>query len=264
MPALTISANWFLFPEPKPRAKLRLFCFPYAGGGAGIFHSWPRDLPERVELCAIQLPGRGNRWSEKVFTQMGPLVRDLAHALGPFLDDCPFAFFGHSLGGLIAFELTRELRCNLELIPVHLFVSGRRAPDLPDRSAPVQHLPDSELMEHLRRLNGTPPLLLENEELMSVMLPILRADFALCENYRYHEEAPLTCPLTVFGGGDDQEVTRQELMGWQRQSSGPFSCHLFAGDHFFLHSQKKPLLEALSVALDRQAPAPLKVTPGQP
>src|ERR1700674_5350722 len=189
--------SWFPFRKPDPDARLRLFCFPYAGAGALIFRSWSDALPSDVEVCPIQLPGRGTRLMERPFTQLTPLVEVLARALAPLLD-MPFAFFGHSLGALVSFELALRIRREYGRHPVRLLVSAARAPQFPHRRSPIHALPEKEFLAELRRLNGTPGELLDHQELMEIMLPLLRADFAVYETYSYSNETPLNCPISAF------------------------------------------------------------------
>ncbi len=196
---------WIAFRKPNPQARLRLFCFPYAGAGAAIFRTWSGRLPDHVEVCPVQFPGRGTRLMEKPFTQLLPLVETLAQVLIPLLDK-PFAFFGHSLGALVGFELARQIRSQSGVQPVRLFVSAARAPQVPHRDRPTYALPEGEFLEELRRLNGTPGELLENAELMQIMIPILRADFAVSQTYVYAAEPPLACGISSFGGVQDHRV----------------------------------------------------------
>jgi surfactin synthase thioesterase subunit len=237
------TASWIIRTKSQPR--LRLFCFPSAGGGASIFRLWSEKLPSQVEVCPIYLPGRENRLKEPLFTQLAPLVQTLAHALHPFMD-IPFAFFGHSMGALISFELARHLRRIHYPGPVQLFVSAHRAPQLPDSNSPLHDLPDPALIDALSRLGGTPQAVLQHTELMNVMLPILRADLTLCETYVYTAELPLDCPIAVFGGKQDSMVSTQELREWRHQTRSACTLHILPGDHFFLHSQQHLLLAALS------------------
>ena len=238
--------RWISFRKPDPNTQLRLFCFPYAGAGALIFRRWSDALPHEVEVCPIQLPGRGTRLTEPPFTKLSCLIEALARALVPLLDK-PFAFFGHSLGALIAFELAREIRRQHGLHPVRLFASAGRAPQIPHRAPPIHTLPDNEFLAELRRLNGTPRELLDHEELMEVMLPILRADFSLYETYLYSTEPPLNCPISAFGGLQDCRVSASDLEAWRSQTSASFSLRMFPGGHFFL---KEPLLlQAISQEL---------------
>ena len=182
------------------------------------------------------------------YPQLQPLVEAIAQALLPYLNQ-PFALFGHSMGGLISFELARLLRRQYNLSPEHLFVSGRCAPHILDPDSPIHALPDAEFIAELRRLNGTPEAVLQNQELMQLLLPILRADFAMLETYVYHSEPPLTCPITAFGGLQDVEVNSADLEAWQVQTIAPFLLQLFPGDHFFLHTAHSQLLKTISQQL---------------
>lgn len=241
---------WVKIFKPEPRARLRLFCFAYAGGSAQNFYSWPRELPATIELCAVQLPGRGGRMGEPPFTSMPTLVEAMLPALLPYFNK-PFAFFGHSMGAMISFELARQLRRETGREPLKLFVSGQRAPQLPRASAITYNLPEPEFLEELRRLNGTPREVLEHPELMSLLLSLLRADFELVQTYDYQPGAPLNCPISAFGGAQDVDIPRSELDAWREQTTAAFSLQMFPGDHFFLHSSQAMLLQRLSEHLQR-------------
>lgn len=191
--------TWVSWQSLNPQASLRLFCFPYAGGATLTFRTWPDSLPMALEVCPLELPGRGKRITSAPFTRLQLLVQAIAIALLPYLDK-PFAFFGHSMGGLVSFELARLLRKNYGKVPVHLFVSGYRAPQVPDPDPPIHDLPEPEFLEELRRLNGTPEIVLENTELMQMLLPALRADFAVIETYAYTPESPCLWWFTGSGG----------------------------------------------------------------
>jgi medium-chain acyl-[acyl-carrier-protein] hydrolase len=242
------SNAWVTCPQPNSDASLRLFCFPYAGGSALNFRGWANQLPVTVELCPIELPGRGLRMKEKPFARMLPLMQAIAPSLLPYLNQ-PFAFFGHSMGALVGFELARLLRRAYGCSPSHLFVSGRRAPQVPDSDPPIHTLPNSEFLQELRRLNGTPEAVLQNDELMQLLLPTLRADFAVLETYVYTPKPPLDCPITAFGGLQDPEVCCEVLEAWREQTRAAFSLHMFPGDHFFLHTAQSLLLQSLNQTL---------------
>ena len=244
MTAAAAFDSWIACRKPRPQARLRLFCFPYAGGGALIFRTWSDGLPADVEVCPIQLPGRGTRLMEPLFTQLSPLIQALAQALLPLLDK-PFAFFGHSLGALVSFELARQLRRQYGVQPVRLFVSASRAPQLPHRGLPIHTLPEGDFLAELHRLNGTPRAVLEHEELMQIALPVLRADFAVYETYVYSTELPLNCPISTFGGLRDRTVSQSDLEAWHEQTSVAFSLQMFPGDHFFLKTTQPLVLRAL-------------------
>jgi medium-chain acyl-[acyl-carrier-protein] hydrolase len=248
MTTTTAFDSWIACRKPNPQARLRLFCFPYAGTGASIFRTWSDGLPADVEVCPVQFPGRGTRLMETPFTQLSPLVDALAQALVPLLDK-PFAFFGHSLGALVGFELARQLRRQSGAQPVRLFVSADRAPQIPHRERPIHALPEGEFLVELRRLNGIPGKVLEEAELMQIMLPVLRADFAVYETYVHSTEPPLNCPISTFGGLQDHRVSRGDLEAWRDQTSGSFSLRMFPGDHFFWNTIQPLLLEVLSQEL---------------
>jgi medium-chain acyl-[acyl-carrier-protein] hydrolase len=244
------SANqWLTCSKANPQAQVRLFCFPYAGGGAQIYHKWHTGLPKSVEVCPVQLPGRGNRIMDPPYTQLMPLVRAVATAILPSLDK-PFIFFGHSMGAMIGFELTRLLRKHYALQPLHLFVSGRTAPQISVTDPLTYNLPEQEFLEDLHQLKGTPKELLENAELMQFMLPLLRADFEVCQTYSYVAGPPLTCPLTIFGGLQDEKIGYDNFAAWKEQTSNQFLLRMFPGDHFFINSAQSLLLETLSRELD--------------
>lgn len=243
---MTAANLWITCPQPNPQAALRLFCFPYAGGGTLSYRPWAEWLP-LVEVCPILLPGRERRLSEPALTEFPSLIAVLHGAMLAYLDK-PFACFGHSMGGLLAFELTHQLRQQGHL-PLHLFISGCRAPQLPDPEPLLHTLPDAEFLEELRRFNGTPDEVLANRELMALLLPTLRADFTATKTYRYSPLPPLSCPITVFGGLQDTTVTYDHLTAWQTQTIAAFSLQMLPGDHFFLNSNRASLMQAIAAKL---------------
>lgn len=245
-----ILGPWVSIFRPNPRARLRLFCFPYAGGASLIFRQWPDGLPTDVELCAVQLPGRGGRMRETPFKRMRPLVETLAEVLPPFFDR-PFAFFGHSMGATISFELARRLRRANAQGPSHLLVSGRQPPQAPYADRGTYSLSDAELIDELRQLNGTPSEVLEHAEMMQLLLPLLRADLELIQTYVYEPEPPLSCRISAFGGLRDEEADRDVLQQWAEQTTAEFSLEMFPGDHFFLHAYLPQLLQSISRLLQQ-------------
>lgn len=253
MKSRPITHTWIACSAPKPSAALRLFCFPYAGGGSVIFHHWGPELPASIEVCAVKLPGRENRLSEPPFARVGPLVQVLAHSLLPYMDR-PFAFFGHSLGGLISFELVHELLRRQLPVPVHLMVSAMRAPHIPAARPGMHDLPTPAFIDRLRDFQGTPEAILNNCALMDVLLPALRADFAIAETHTYAATAPLACPITVFGGLQDPLVSPEALRAWQFYTRHTFTMHTIPGRHFFINSARSEVLEKVVHTLMRHLP----------
>jgi myxalamid-type polyketide synthase MxaE and MxaD/epothilone polyketide synthase D len=244
--------RWIVRPRPIERPRLRIFCFPFSGGGASQYARWPADLPDDVELCAVQLPGREQRLGETPIAHMTELVAALRPALDPYLD-LPFAFYGHSLGGWIEFELARSLRRDGRAGPAQLFVAGARAPHLPRRLPELHRLPDAEFVEGLRRYGGTPDEALGNADLMSLLLPMLRADFSLTETYVHAAEPPLDLPIAVFGGHDDPVIERFELEGWREHTTRPLTLRMVPGDHFFVQANRQLVLSAMIEELEESA-----------
>jgi len=235
-------------PSARSRRGRSPLLLPLCCGGASLFHTWPDDLPPQIEVCSIQLPGRESRFNEARYCRLPPLIPVLEAALRPYLSK-PFAFFGHSLGALVSFELTRYLREQGGPLPICLLVAGHRAPHLPRKRPPAYPLPAPAFMEELRRLDGVPEEVLENAELMELVLPLLRADFAMAETYEYRPDSPLNCPITAFGGLADPDVNQEELLAWKEQTTGYFTLQMLAGDHFFVHSSRAELLQGLAQAI---------------
>lgn len=244
-------SRWVKRPVENDNAKLRLICFSYAGGSSSIFRNWPKYLSTEIELCAIQLPGRENRFNEPAMTSLDEIVIQLVDILQPYMDR-PFAFYGHSMGTLIAFELARELRRLNKTLPQQLLVSGRCAPQTPDPGQQLHQLPYEEFVEGLRRYNGTPEAVLNDKELMELLVPLLRADFTVCETFNYKPQPPLECPISAFAGVD--EISSKLLDGWKEQTAGDFDSELFQGGHFFINTEQERFVTALSKRLEQKLP----------
>jgi surfactin synthase thioesterase subunit len=236
--------DWGVRWQPRPAARLRLFCVPHAGGGAAAYRTWARALPPWIELVAIRLPGRETRFREPPFTRMDDLVAALAPALAPWLDR-PYAWFGHSMGALIAYETARATRRLGLPEPLRLLVSGRAAPHLPPRDPPVHAASTADLVARLRFLGGTPVEVLDDAHMLKHVVPTLRADFAVVETYHWRPEPPLDCPLSVFGGTSDRHCMPGDLDGWSSHTSRDCAVRLFGGDHFFLHRPDRPLIPVI-------------------
>lgn len=229
---------------------LRLFCFPYAGGSEYVFRTWQRALPEFVEVRAVRLPGRGARMQETPYTELPRLVDRLAHEMGRDFAE-PFAFFGHSMGALISFELARAVWEQYGVQPSVLFVSGRAAPHLARRQRPIHNLPFEAFVAALRDLDGTPAEVLDNAELMQLTAPFLRADLQMVETYVCAPDTSLSCPIIGFSGLEDRRTTSADMMEWKQHTSSTFFLHVLPGGHFFLKTAEKALLEKLSQELSR-------------
>jgi surfactin synthase thioesterase subunit len=235
---------WLTVLNRRADARRRLFCLPYAGGGASMFRTWPARLPADVELWLIQPPGREERFREPRFTRVAPLVDALAPVVAAHLDK-PFDIFGYSMGGLIGFELIRALRRMSAPLPRRLFVAARQAPHLVESRPPLHRLPDDQLFEELdQRYGGIPSEALKNPEIRSVFVPLLRADIEMIETYQCAAEPPIDCPISVFGGRADR-ITEDELSAWQAHTRHPLDLRLFEGGHFFIQANPAPLLEAI-------------------
>jgi medium-chain acyl-[acyl-carrier-protein] hydrolase len=207
---------WFSVLAAAARPRATLVCFPFGGGNSAAFRTWSRHLPADVQLLGVDLPGRGARFGEPMFTRVDAVIDALAGQQGYLAQQGRLIFFGHSLGALLAFELARTL-------------------ELSGAAAPVHGLPDAQFLEQVQRFEGLPDEVLQHAELLEVFLPILRADFALSESYRCAAQTPLNCDLTVLGGTRDPMVDVATLEPWAQHTRARFDCRTFDGGHFFLH-----------------------------
>lgn len=209
-----------------------------------MFHPWSNLLPE-LELGLIHLPGRDKRIREALQTRLLPLVEQLTEALIPHLDR-PFAFYGHSMGALLAFEVARHLRRTGSPQPTHLFISSRYPPQQPDPNAGLYQLPEQEFIATTERLYGAlPEVVKQDQEILHLFLSIMRADFTMLGTYEYSSESPLSSSISVFGGLQDPSVTEDELQGWQMQTTASFALKMFPGDHFFIQTSRAALIEEI-------------------
>ena len=248
----TVEHNaWFMCSRPNPMARIRLFCFAYAGGGASIFHTWADHLPSDIETTGIQMPGLESRVMEPPVESISMVVEMLLPEIYPKLDK-PFVLFGHSLGAFIGFEITRTLKDQYGLQPLHMFAAGIRAPQILNRNSTIYDLPETDFLEKLQhRYSGIPEEILENPDILHLVLPGLRASLKMYECYKYMEGDPLDCPITVFGGLQDNSVSRKELEAWRHQTNRSFSLQMLPGSHFFINSEQEHFLQTLSSDLTR-------------
>ncbi|MCE7987527.1 MAG: thioesterase [Caldilinea sp. CFX5] len=238
------TSQWIRVFPSKGAVQLRLVCFSHAGGSAALFNDWPYWLPPGLEVCAVQLPGREQRILEPPFVRMPALIAALVDNLIPFLQ-IPYVFFGHSMGALVSFEAARALRRRQEPGPMRLFVAAHRAPHLPDPNPALHRLPDPEFLRLLADLGGMSAEALNHRELQQLVLPTLRADFAVCETYLYSDEPPLSCPIVAYGGSGDKRVGRTQLLAWKQHSTAGFTMRIMPGDHFFVLNRQHALLNYL-------------------
>lgn len=232
--------RWVVFAGPNPLTKVRLLAFPYAGGGASVFRGWGAEAPA-IELGAIQLPGREGRLAEVPFTSFDALIPALADALIP-LTDRPYALFGHSVGAIQVFELTREFQRRGVRMPLACFVSGRPAPQTISGLPAIHHLPEEEFLQRVKSLDGTPNEVMANAELVALLLPLLRADFELAWSYVYRDSPPIPVPIVAFGGDVDHDVAISDLRNWSAQTSVSFDALVLPGGHFFLHAHQQRIM----------------------
>ncbi|MFO0763109.1 MAG: thioesterase domain-containing protein [Byssovorax sp.] len=235
-------SSW-LVRKPRPKAKIRLFCFPYAGGGASAFRTWPDALPH-IDICAVQPPGRETRLRDAPFVRMEPFLDALMPAIRP-LFDIPFAFYGHSLGAYVAYEIAHRLRAEGGPQPSYIFIGGSAAPQVNVIDHPIAELDDQGFREGIESYEGTPAEVLAHKELWELLLPALRADFRVYENYVYTKGDKLDVPFSAFGGLLDKETTREELEAWKDLTNKAFQVRMVPGNHFFMHSDRTKVLSSI-------------------
>ncbi len=243
-------SNWFKIYQSSPAAKLRIFCFPYAGGNAQIFSNWSNQLPESVDLYAIQSPGRGRRFSEKPIGCLKTKVQILHQEILPFTD-IPYIFVGHSNGALLAYELARELQksgnCNLQ----HIVLSAKRAPHLPSLKEPIHALPKKQFLAELKDYNFTPNEVLENEELMELFMPMLRADFSLSDTHQFDQGCRLDSDASLFWGNQDEDIPLGDVLAWKELINGETNEVEFNDGHFFITNSEDLFLQEINQLIKR-------------
>lgn len=244
-------SRWIIPLNPAPHAPIQLLCLPYAGGGSAVFRPWKSLLPGSIGLYSVQLPARETRFAEPPVTDIMQMVTQIMMELTPLLAK-PYALFGHSMGALLAFELLRQLQSARMPLPQHFFASGRVAPQQQRTLPPLQYLPDPAFVHALNdRYGGIDPVVLQHQDLLDLLLPALRADIIAVENYRYQPlPQPLLCPMTVYGGSHDPQVSPLDLQDWRIHTQQPFQVEIFPGGHFFLNESRLPLLASIAKILN--------------
>lgn len=240
--------TWFP-PAVASSATTRLFCLPHGGAGASVYQPWAGLLPAEIDMVPVRLPGREARYAEPLARSATELVASLAPPLLARAGD-RYALFGHSLGGLLAYELARA-GTNAAHPPVHLVVSGCPAPQLlPGHGRPTVHtLSDEDLLAHVRTLADSTESALDLPELARALIPVLRADYEMYETYRHENGDPLPVPITVLAGTDDPEVTVAELVAWQELTTHKSEVHTFAGGHLYLMACPNLAIDAVLAAV---------------
>lgn len=239
--------RWFATRVPRPQAPLRLYCLPYAGGSAALFNGWGAALGEQIEVSALMLPGRAGRTAEEPRVDPAEIARAVADSV-----DRPFAFYGHSMGGELAFEVVRELRAAGATQPVRLLVGGSRPPDAP-RSGDLYHgvseFDDAALLAKLAQTGGLPREVLAEPELIELLLPVFRTDFGWLDGYAYVPQPPLDVPITAFCGTGDESASAQVMDGWRAHTTAEFTLRALNGGHFFLEDRFDELIALIRAQL---------------
>jgi len=230
--------------------KIKLFCLPYAGGSATIYHQWKKYLHHRIQLCPVELAGRGKRFSENCYDSLADAVCDIYQSIKPELNTASYSFFGHSMGSILVYELVRKINALPHPRPVHLFLSGRYPPHIIKREKNYHQLPDDEFKSEIIKMGGTPPEVFEHHELLAIFLPLLRADYKIIETYQYTpEDLDFNCGITLFNGKADQEVSGDEMLEWRRYSQAECRLYEFEGGHFFIHEHMEDIVEIINNTL---------------
>lgn len=239
------SEEWIRCFRPAA-GSVRLVCFPHAGGSASYFFPWSRSPVLTAELLAVQYPGRQDRRGEPCIDEIPKLAERIHHALKPWTDGA-CAFFGHSMGAVLAFEVARRLEANGGGL-ARLFVSGRRAPSR-HRNENVHLGADDRVVAEMRLIGGTDERFLKDPELLRFILPAVRADYRAIETYAYSPGPPLRCGTTAMVGDADPRTTVEEAAAWAEHSTGDFALRVFPGDHFYLDACRAGVIETISSTL---------------
>ncbi|MCX7748495.1 MAG: thioesterase domain-containing protein [Clostridia bacterium] len=230
--------------------KIKLFCFPYAGGSAAIYSRWRSQLDNRIELVPVELAGRGKRIKENFYENIPDAIEDIYGKIVPLAKEYEFAFFGHSMGSVIVYELCKRMIDHGLRQPIHVFVSGRYPPHIKKREKLLHMLPLNEFKDEILEIGGTPREVFENEELSQIFVPIMKADYKLVETYKYVENnIKLDCGLTVFNGKFDKGVDLKDVYEWKKYTSCDSKFYEFEGGHFFIHNYTDEIVRIINETL---------------
>jgi medium-chain acyl-[acyl-carrier-protein] hydrolase len=237
--------SWYLEYKKNPHAAIRLFCFHHSGGGASAFYPWVEHLSSSIEMIAIQLPGRENRFTEPLNNNLQDIITKLSEAFHTYKDK-PFFVLGHSLGALLSFELIQSIYQLHSVYPCHMIVSAAKAPHLPFRMKHLSHLDNKTLKEELKAYNGIDEIIINNDELLDLFLPIIRSDFSISERYFYKNSVIFPCDILALSGIHDKTVNKEEILAWSAYTAGDFKHLSFPGEHFFIKEHQKNILELIN------------------
>jgi len=232
------------------KKKFKLFCFPYAGGSSAVFNKWRQYLDKKIELHAVELAGRGRRIYDPLYDSIEEAVEDVYKMVSGLLDGTPYAIFGHSMGGIIAYELAQKIRNLKQPPPVHAFFSGRGAPHIPANNNKLFYkMPDEEFKKEIIELGGTPKEFFDLPELIDALLPTLRSDFKIAETYEKPKDVkPLNCDISIFIG-KKEELTAEQIHGWKEHSKAVCTVHYFEGEHFFINEKTEKIVKIINHTL---------------
>jgi len=228
-----------------------LFCFSYAGGSATVYNKFNQYLDKNIEILPIEYAGRGKRINEEFYPNISCAIDDIYKEVSRHINECEFAFFGHSMGTVIAYEVGKRIKEKCSREPIHIFVSGRYPPHINKKGTRLHLLPDERFKDEILKVGGTPKEVFENKEYAELFIPILRADYKLIELYSFNEDlTKFNSGITVFSGKDDKIVERNELFEWQKYSEYGIDVYEFDGGHFFINNHIKEIVETINTTLN--------------
>lgn len=254
MPTKRIEPPWFVncAPRKADHTNVRLFFFPFAGGSAASYLPLARQINSAVDVFAVQLPGRASRFNEPCVSDLLTVITQLTQAMLPLLDQ-PAVFFGHSMGAMLAYEVSCQLQRLKQPLPKRLMLSACSAPHVSGRDKTLHDLPSETFWREVKAMNGTPNDVLANPELLELIEPCLRADFQLVHSWRQQNNTlskpVLPLPFELFAGSDDRSVSPAQVQEWARYSTQPSTLHHMNGDHFYLFESSAALSKILSTSL---------------